>query len=428
MKEITRVHLAKTPYSVELDAKKELEKYLRDIERVMKAEPEAIQEIEARFVELLSEQGVAADGVISVTDVAMLREKMGEPREFSEGDEEEPEVVEVLDEKPVKRLMRDRDNAILGGVCSGIAAYFGRDVLLIRLIMIALLIISAGTFIFIYIVFWIIMPAARTTADRLMMFGKPVTLEALQESSQAEASKDGGSSGLARFVRGTLGVLAFLAMLGTLVGVMVGGYLGYDAAAWMNGFSSQPWVFGMLISLFAGGIALVILLGLFAYAAFKWQVKRPVGIAMLVMVLVGTIAVTGVAISSVQVRSAFQNDERRLEHSEEIKLPAESQQAKSATSFDGIPIFYGNEDGPVRAELRYWDMAKQKPTVTVEVVGDVLDFRLQNQTAHNDCPVLMSAISGCGGSVSYITVHGIKQPMPVENQMWVDEGDSYSRD
>lgn len=425
MKEITRVHLAKTPYSIELDAKKDLEKYLHDIERVMKAEPEAVQEIEARLTELLAERGVAKDGVISTGDVAALREKMGEPREFSEDGTDESVEVESTDQRPTRRLMRDRDNAVLGGVGSGIAAYFNIDVLLVRLIMVALLVVSAGTFVFIYIVFWIIMPVARTAADKLTMAGKPVTLEALKESSQ-EVSQDHGPSGLARFVRGALGVLVFLAMLATLVGVIVGGYLGYDAAAWMTGFSAQPWVFGVLIALFTGGIALVALLGLAAYAAFTWQIRRPVGVAMLAMILVGTMAVTAVAISGVQVRSTLYSDTKRLEKTEEIALPAEAQDIKTVSSPDGIVIYYGKEDGPVRAELSYWDMAKEKPRVEAKVVDGTLEFSLINP-ADNNCPALISVLNGCSGTITYITVHGIKQPVfePAQDQLLDVGSDSY---
>jgi len=69
MKEITRIHLAKTPFSVEVDAKKSLEQYLDSIQKNMHAEPEAMREIEARMVELLAERGVSKDGVISYDDV-----------------------------------------------------------------------------------------------------------------------------------------------------------------------------------------------------------------------------------------------------------------------------------------------------------------------------------------------------------------------
>ena len=59
MKEITRIHLAQTPFNVELGAKKELEKYLAAIEKTLAADDDTLREIEARIVELLAERGVA---------------------------------------------------------------------------------------------------------------------------------------------------------------------------------------------------------------------------------------------------------------------------------------------------------------------------------------------------------------------------------
>ena len=55
MNEITRIHLAATPYNIELSAKKELEIYLQSIEKSLKADAETMREIESRIVELLTE-------------------------------------------------------------------------------------------------------------------------------------------------------------------------------------------------------------------------------------------------------------------------------------------------------------------------------------------------------------------------------------
>ena len=63
MKEITRIHLAKTAFSVEIDAKKSLEKYLNSIQKNMHADAEAMKEIEARMVEILAERGVMKEGL-----------------------------------------------------------------------------------------------------------------------------------------------------------------------------------------------------------------------------------------------------------------------------------------------------------------------------------------------------------------------------
>ena len=96
MKEIIRIHLAKTPFSVEVDAKKSLEKYLNLIQKNMHAEPEAMREIEARMVELLAERGVSKDGVIGNDDVLAIQKQMGEPRDFSNSSNNAETDVGVL--------------------------------------------------------------------------------------------------------------------------------------------------------------------------------------------------------------------------------------------------------------------------------------------------------------------------------------------
>ena len=82
MKEITRIHLAKMPFSVEVDAKKSLDKYLSSIQKNMNAESEAMREIEARMVELLEERGVTGERVVTAEDVDALKQQLGDPTSF----------------------------------------------------------------------------------------------------------------------------------------------------------------------------------------------------------------------------------------------------------------------------------------------------------------------------------------------------------
>ena len=73
--------------------------------------------------------------------------------------------------------MRDPDNRVLGGVAGGIAAYMDWDITAVRLVMIVLLFIPYTPIIFLYIILWLVMPMARTAADKLIMRGQSVTLE-----------------------------------------------------------------------------------------------------------------------------------------------------------------------------------------------------------------------------------------------------------
>lgn len=79
--------------------------------------------------------------------------------------------------------MRDPDNRVIGGVAAGIAAYMGWDTTAVRLAMILLLFIPFVHWMaLLYIILWMVMPVARTAADRLIMRGKSVTLETIGQT------------------------------------------------------------------------------------------------------------------------------------------------------------------------------------------------------------------------------------------------------
>ena len=73
MKEITRIHIAKTPYDIEVTAKKELEKYTTKLE-LYADDPNLLEDIEIRLTEILSSRGTEKDGVITEDDVKSIRE------------------------------------------------------------------------------------------------------------------------------------------------------------------------------------------------------------------------------------------------------------------------------------------------------------------------------------------------------------------
>jgi phage shock protein PspC (stress-responsive transcriptional regulator) len=179
MNEVTRVHLGRQPYTISVEAHNDLKDYLADIEQKV-GDKEVVQEVELRMSELLGERGVTGDKVILPSDVECLREQLGDPADFS--DEPETSAAVKDENKGDKRLFRDTDNAMVAGVASGLASYFGLDVVIIRLVFVLLAIAGSGVGIFLYFVLWVLVPAAETTSEKLQMRGKPVTLEALKES------------------------------------------------------------------------------------------------------------------------------------------------------------------------------------------------------------------------------------------------------
>ncbi len=106
-----------------------------------------------------------------------------------------PASSELEDEPSVKKMYRSSDTKVIGGVASGVAAFFGVDVVIIRLLFV-ITTIFFGTGLVIYIVLWIALPEAKTITEKMQMQGEPVTLsniestvkKAINEKDQPEES------------------------------------------------------------------------------------------------------------------------------------------------------------------------------------------------------------------------------------------------
>ena len=386
MKEITRIHLAKTPFSVEVDAKKSLEKYLNLIQKNMHAEPEAMREIEARMVELLAERGVSKDGVIGNDDVLAIQKQMGEPRDFSDGSDNAETDVDVDDEvlgNSSKQLMRDTEHGLIGGVCAGVAAYFGVNPLWIRLIAIFSPFITFGTAVLIYIVMWLSIPEARTASDKLRMRGEPVTLDALKRLSVDDSTEKQAASTAAKIFRFLLGIILALIAFGLLVALLVGGVFGFGAVAALNGFTAQSWAWGLLCCLVLGGAVLFTLTLLATWSVFTWKLKRPAIIAMLGLLMAGAVCLSGVAIFSANTYSNLAYD---YEKTLKVKTVDASEVAAGAKSIvvDGngeyVAMEYGGYAEKTRLEVKYHDTQYSKvPEVKLRRDGDKLVVNVKSQ-------------------------------------------------
>ena len=88
-------------------------------------------------------------------------------------DLEEPEVA--------KKMFRDNEKKVLGGVSGGLAAYFGVDIVIIRLLFV-ITAIFGGFGLIAYIVFWLVLPPAISITDKMQMQGEPVTLSNIESN------------------------------------------------------------------------------------------------------------------------------------------------------------------------------------------------------------------------------------------------------
>ena len=94
-----------------------------------------------------------------------------------------------------KRLYRDGDNEILGGVAYGLGNYFGIDPALVRVIFI-LSIFIGGFGILAYLILWVSIPEAKTVGEKMNMRGYPLTLENIEKFIKEKLSKKDGEENL----------------------------------------------------------------------------------------------------------------------------------------------------------------------------------------------------------------------------------------
>ena len=99
------------------------------------------------------------------------------------------------------RLQRDTQHKVIGGVCSGLANYFGIDVTLIRVLFaVALLAFSSGFWI--YVLLWIVMPTAK-----VMPTGETSQFVSSDNSDNSKNNKGSMYAGAILIGIGLLGLL-----------------------------------------------------------------------------------------------------------------------------------------------------------------------------------------------------------------------------
>ena len=187
MNKTVNINLAGIFFHIDEDAYLKLQRYLEAIKRSFtdsQGRSEIISDIEARIAELFSERLQNEKQVISSKQVEEVIAIMGQPEDYLVDDEifdDEPKSSQRSKSSTSKKLFRDTDNSYIGGVASGLGHYLGIEAVWVRLLWVLLALGSGGTFIFIYILFWVLVPEAVTTADKLTMTGEPVNISNIEK-------------------------------------------------------------------------------------------------------------------------------------------------------------------------------------------------------------------------------------------------------
>lgn len=185
MKKNITINLFGSLFAIDEDAYELLKKYeesLRAYFSKQEGGEEIADDIERRIAELFEElksQGIEA---ISIEHVQDIIKRIGAPEQMTDSDDERVDNEATQKSSKTtskttnkKKLFRDPNDQMLGGVMSGLSHYFGGDVLLWRLLVIILCLLTSFTVLIAYIAMWIVVPLARTPEDFLQMKGREVT-------------------------------------------------------------------------------------------------------------------------------------------------------------------------------------------------------------------------------------------------------------
>ncbi|POY37061.1 hypothetical protein C3K47_08360 [Solitalea longa] len=238
-------------FHIEEDAYEVLKSYINDVKRHFSSSEdnfEIITDIENRIAELLTEILAKENRqVIFLSDVQEVISKMGKVSDFELDVEEQATTFQSAstkgftddDTKVKRRLFRDSDNQIVGGVCSGVANYLEIDPTWIRLIW-ALLTLTWGFGLVVYLILWVAVPEAKTVADKMAMKGEAATLASIKKVANEKLNEVQHNSGLKSFFErlfeivgnilkvtlkvfiGFIGVVIILAAVAALLAIFTG--------------------------------------------------------------------------------------------------------------------------------------------------------------------------------------------------------------
>jgi phage shock protein PspC (stress-responsive transcriptional regulator) len=186
MKITVSINLGGYSFNIDEDAYSELKRYLKNLELHFAEEEsssEILSDIESRAGELFRARLTEFKQVITMEDVQYAISVLGTPEDIS--DNEGTSEREKFSSRGYHRMYRDPDQRIIGGVCAGMGAYWRIEPWLVRVIFF-IIAMMGGLGGLLYLILWIVIPEAKTTAQKIEMKGEPVNIHNIKDSVKKE--------------------------------------------------------------------------------------------------------------------------------------------------------------------------------------------------------------------------------------------------
>lgn len=349
MNKTVNINLGGMFFHIDEDAYQKLTRYFDAIKRSLSnssGQEEIIKDIEMRVSELLNEKQKSEKHVVGLKDVDEVIAVMGQPEDYIiEEDKQTNQAFSGNLNRRSKKLYRDKEKGMIGGVAAGLGHYFGIDAVWIRIVLILLVFAGFGTGILAYIILWIVTPEAVTTSEKLEMTGEPVNISNIEKKVREEfenvsdkiknadydkygnqiksgANKIGNSFGdfimtVFKIFAKFLGVILIMTGLSVLIGLLIGVFtlgsnvidLPWQGFIEAGNFTDYPiWSFGLLM-FFAVGIPFFFLV-LLGFKLLAPNMKSIGSIAKYTLLALWLIAVSLAISIGIKQASAYAADGR----------------------------------------------------------------------------------------------------------------------
>ncbi|MET0466147.1 MAG: PspC domain-containing protein [Chitinophagaceae bacterium] len=172
MKKIININLSGRVIPIEDSAYEKLQGYIESLRRHFAHEEgrdEIINDIESRIAELMNDKIRKGASCVTDADIEEIIASMGRPEDFDEetaeadnttqaGQSQQQQYYYSGNTRPRTRLFRDTSDRLIGGVCSGLAAYMNVDPSIVRILFAIITFGGFGVGFLIYIILWMVLP------------------------------------------------------------------------------------------------------------------------------------------------------------------------------------------------------------------------------------------------------------------------------
>jgi len=243
MKKTIAITIAGILFYIEEDAYQHLYAYLESVKAHFASfaeHEEIIADIESRIAEqFLEHKQGSKENIVIEAEVKKLITTMGNVEDFGDVEQSsDPSSAASSYNQKTRRLFKNPDDVVIAGVSSGLAAYYGVDAVVVRIIFVTITLFGGGG-VLLYLILWLVIPEAKTATEKLQMRGEAITLESVNEmvkdkvqefKKNSEPSREAATKTFSKIVRFPFlviaGIIRFVVLklfplIGRIIGVVL---------------------------------------------------------------------------------------------------------------------------------------------------------------------------------------------------------------